>query len=82
MTSRKERNKGLLNWKIKKAREGLGILESHQLMGNGEKGWKTTMGKIIKNGLCKWVVNLSRAFCDPCPRSYQNMSAASSKLLK
>ena len=26
------------------------------------------------------VVNLSRAFCDP--RSYQNMSAASSKLLK
>ena len=28
------------------------------------------------------VVNLSRAFCDPRPRSYQTMSAASSKLLK
>ena len=27
------------------------------------------------------VVNLSRAFCDPRPRSYQFMSAASSKLL-
>ena len=24
----------------------------------------------------EWVVNLSRAFCDPGPRSYQIMSAA------
>jgi hypothetical protein len=28
------------------------------------------------------IVNLSRAFCDPRPRSYQIMSSASSKLLK
>jgi hypothetical protein len=38
--------------------------------------------KAFVENLIQKVVNLSRAFCDPRPRSDQIMSAATSKLLK
>ena len=43
--------------------------------------YERTVSTLLSR-LNETVVNLSRAFCDPRPRSYQTMSAASSKLLK